>query len=133
MAKVKGYIGKEAYKTIIEKRQHVIISDEPESLGGKDEGMSPTDLLGASLVSCSCITMRMYAERKGWEIEKIAVEVDVRIDIKSGETTIEKLVSIDGDITDDDRSRLFKIASACPVHKLLAKSATITSTLIHEE
>lgn len=130
MAKVTGINGKEPYKTQITKKQHTIISDEPTSLGGQDLGMSPVDLLASSLVSCSCITMRMYAERKAWDVQEILVDVDVNLDIKTGTCTIVKFVTIKGNLSIDERSRLFKIASMCPVHKLLAQTATITSELV---
>lgn len=129
MAFVTGILNQENYTTILNGGQHTIISDEPEKLGGKDEGMSPTELLAASLTSCSCITMKMYADRKGWSLEQLKVDVRVRLDIKTGDCTIEKTVYITGAVSEDDKSRLFKIASACPVHKLLARTAEITSTL----
>ncbi len=129
MSTVTGIINNNNYETIISNSHHTLISDEPTSLGGNNKGMSPTALLAASLTSCTCITMKMYADRKGWNIDKIKVDVSVKLDIKTGETTITKTVSIDANISDDEKSRLFKISSACPVHKLLAKSATIESTL----
>lgn len=132
MATVRGTIGKQPYKTVLTKRQHEIISDEPEVLGGQDIGMSPTDLLAASLVSCTCITMRMYAERKGWEVHDIKVTVQVQLDIKTGACSILKYITIIAPLGNAEKDRLFKIASACPIHKLLAQTATITSELLHE-
>lgn len=129
MAFVTGILEQENYTTVLHGRQHHLISDEPEKLGGKDTGMSPTELLAASLTSCSCITMKMYANRKGWTLKQLKVDVQVTLDIKTGDCHIEKTVYIEGDISTDDKARLFKIAGACPVHKLLAKTAEITSTL----
>jgi putative redox protein len=130
MAKVRGSIQNRNYKTILQHHSHQIVADEPTSLGGEDKGMSPTALLASSLSACSCITMKMYANRKGWEINDILVEVHVKIDIKTGDTYIVKHIKIDAPISNDDKSRLFKISSACPIHKLLAKSTNIESILV---
>ena len=57
-------------------REHRLTADEPEDAGGKDLGPSPEELLAASLASCTAITMQMYAERKGWDIGEVVVDVD---------------------------------------------------------
>jgi len=129
MAFVTGILEREQYTTMLNSRQHRIVSDEPEKLGGKDAGMSPTELLAASLASCTCITMKMYADRKGWSLQQLRTEVHVHLDIRTGDCNIEKTVYIEGTLTPEDKARLFKIAGACPVHKLLAKTSDITSTL----
>jgi putative redox protein len=65
MIKITARIGTELYKTEIESANNKIISDEPESAGGKDLGFAPKELLASSLAACTCITLRMYANRKG--------------------------------------------------------------------
>lgn len=106
---------------------HSLISDEPESAGGTDTGPSPTRLLAASLAACTAITVEMYADRKGWEVG--ALEVDV-------ETTYEGPVPTRFDVTlrpaeeldSDQLSKLLAIAAKCPVHKALAGETTVTVT-----
>ena len=65
MSKITAHTGNELYKTEIRSETNFIVSDEPESSGGKDLGFSPKELLAASLASCTGITLRMYANRKG--------------------------------------------------------------------
>jgi len=69
------HLGDQKYKTVMTAGNHELISDEPENVGGKDEGPDPYDYLLMALGSCSVITMKMYAERKKWPVEDIYVEV----------------------------------------------------------
>ena len=117
------------YTTTIEARNHLIIADEPLSLEGQDKGMTPTELMGASLASCTCITMKMYAERKGWDVS-IDVSVAVQYDYRTTEAVFDKEIAINGELSDADKERLLKIASSCPIHKLLLKSSVINTTLL---
>lgn len=120
---------KDQYTTTIEARGHHIIADEPASLEGQDKGMTPTELLGASLASCTCITMRMYAKRKGLEAD-INVMVDVHLDIKTTKATFKKYIKVHGDVSESDHDRLIKIASSCPIHKLLVQTSEITTIIL---
>src|ERR1041384_7052766 len=83
---VHGTIGKEKYQCTIEWRNGKIISDEPVTSGGKDTGPDPYALLLSSLASCTLITLRMYVDRKGWNIPEIAVNANMYQETKDAKT-----------------------------------------------
>jgi putative redox protein len=124
---VTATIGVEQYETSLNNGVHVVYSDEPTEIGGKDKGPSPGDFLRMSLASCTAITLRMYANRKGFEIEKIIVEV--RSEQLEGKTLFHRNVFVKGTITNEQREKLMKIANACPVHKVLENPIEISTTI----
>lgn len=105
---------------------HTLVVDEPAALGGTDTGPSPGRLLAASLASCTAVTIEMYAERKGWEIGAVEVEVEATYD-ESGHIakSYELTVKLPPGLDEEQRQRLFKVAAKCPVHKVLSGEATI--------
>jgi len=106
---------------------HRLQADEPGAAGGTDTGPSPTRLLGASLASCIAITVEMYANRKGWDVG--ALEVDVEMSYEGPvPTSFEVGVKLPGELDDEQRRRLLVIATKCPVHKVLAGEAHVTVT-----
>lgn len=108
------------YKTKIFAGGHFIYSDEPEALGGTDEGMTPGALLLASLGSCTAITIRMYADRKGIPLTHTKIELSIcPEDEMDKSTTITRKIEFTGDLTDQQRERLLQIADKCPIHKIL--------------
>ncbi|WP_207532411.1 OsmC family protein [Desertivirga arenae] len=117
----------EIYETDIVAGNHFFIADEPEEVGGQDEAPSPIDYLCASLASCKAITLRMYARRKGWNVESIRVEVKLRKteDPSFVVNSFFCKLEITGNLTDEQRSRMYKIAEACPVEKLLTQPIEI--------
>ena len=103
---------------------HRLRADEPGTIGGTDTGPSPTRLLGASLASCIAITVEMYAERKGWDLGP--VEVDVEIGYEGPvPTDFEVGLKLPAGLDDEQRRRLLVIATKCPVHKVLAGEAHV--------
>jgi putative redox protein len=118
------------YKTKIYAGGHFIYADEPASLGGTDEGISPAALLLASLGSCTAITMRMYADRKKYKLEAIKIELAISPEDQiDNSTTITKNITLTGDLTEEERARLLQIADKCPIHKMLSNPIKIeTST-----
>jgi len=76
-AKVSAKLGTDKYYTEITAGNHTIFTDEPESLGGKDRGLNPFELLASSLASCTSATLRMYIDRKGWAVPEILVDVEL--------------------------------------------------------
>ena len=106
--------GKTLYKTTIHAGDHVLISDEPLEHGGKDEGATPSELLLASLGACTAITLRMYANRKAWPLEKVEINLSIQKDMENGvlTTTISREISVEGDLTVEQRQRLLTIANA---------------------
>ena len=117
------------YQTIIRSGNHTIIADEPADQNGSDTGMSPYNLLLASLASCTAITLRMYIDKKMWAVDEIAVNLQL-FKNKSG-VLIESKLEFKGQLNDDQRKRLITIADACPIHKILAGSIVINTNL-HE-
>lgn len=120
--------GKEAYKTVIKTSDHELIADEPIDLGGKNSGPTPTDFLAASLASCTSITLRMYANRKEWEIEDIQVTVVLNNEDKAN-PTLDRTIALIGDLDESQQKRMLTIANACPLHKLLERGIKINTTL----
>lgn len=109
------------YKTKVFSGGHFIYADEPEDIGGTDEGMPPAALLLASLGSCTAITIRMYADRKGYPLETIKVELGINPEDEIDKsTTITRQITFTGDLSDEQRQRLMQIAEKCPIHKLLS-------------
>lgn len=128
--KAKATIREEKFRTQIETDDHNFIADEPIDLGGNDLGPNPGEFLSTALASCSVITMKMYAERKGWELEEAIVEVDYERDAKENTTRFTKKVELKGNLDEEQRKRLFEIAARCPIHRSLENPVEINSELI---
>ena len=117
-------IGAQNYRADIAIRTHALIADEPAALGGQDLGPTPMEMVAGALGACTSVTLRMYAQRKGWDLQ--SVDVDVAIDFKA--MSIARTVKLTGTLDAEQRARLFQIADACPVHKLLANAVPATTT-----
>jgi putative redox protein len=102
---------------------HRIRVDEPEELGGDDQGPSPQRLLAGALAACTAITIEMYAKRKEWEIG--AVEVDCEYDSPepNSPTKFRLTLKLPSDLSQEQVERLGAIAAKCPVHRTLAGEA----------
>jgi putative redox protein len=117
--------------------EHRFLADEPESVGGFDAGPSPYDLLAAALGTCTSMTIRMYADRKRWPVRRIAVEVshdkvhgdDASSDRPARLDRFTRVLRVDGDLDDEQRTRLVEIADKCPVHRTLHQSSLIETHL----
>lgn len=126
--KVKASLGTEKYYTEVIAGENKLITDEPIEQGGGNKGFNPYEILATSLAGCTAATLRMYIDRKGWNIPHINVEVDLenypqtrtaqftRV-IDFGETKIEEYL----------RDKISKIADACPVHKILTNNIEIAT------
>lgn len=133
MLTVSVVLGRAYYQTRVSAGKHVIIADEPEALGGGDEGMDPFELLLASVGSCTAITLRMYADRKSWPLESIQIDLSLKQKDDKSETCIEKNILFSGDLTREQKERLMRIADKCPTHQVLTHPVHITSILKDEQ
>jgi putative redox protein len=107
------------YRHEIAIRNHGLSADEPTEHGGQDAAPSPQELLAASLASCTAITMEMYAQRKGWELPDVEVQVDYQPAERGCPTRFELVMKVPADVPDDQVQRLMTIAAKCPVHRVL--------------
>lgn len=124
-------IGRDRYTTIITAGGHDLVSDEPRDLEGQDAGPTPYGFLLAALGACKTITARMYADRKGWDLE--AVHVELRHDRVTGDEQHEIIsvkIHLSGNLTDEQRTRIKEIAGRCPVHRTITGDLRIQSQLV---
>lgn len=123
--------GTEPYATTIVAGKHIFLSDEPVDHGGADKGPKPHDLLISALASCTCITVSMYAFRKGWKLEGVNADVSMdRITENGLQTTSTQIkMTFLGALDPEQIERLLNIAGKCPVHKTLAPAMTIEISL----
>ena len=108
-----------AYQHDIRVRDHVVVADEPQDVGGDDTGPSPQELLAASLASCTAVTMEMYAQRKGWDLGAVEVDCQYTPAERGCPTRFELVVRLPDGMDDEQVKRLMQIAAKCPVHRTL--------------
>lgn len=130
------------FTTLIKAGKHSLTADEPESVGGDDFGPNPYDLVASGLAACTAMTIKMYADRKEWKLEQIDVHVKHEKqhskdceDCSDGKARIDhfhRSIEIEGDVTQDQCSRLLEIANKCPVHKTLETQSFIDTKLQRE-
>lgn len=131
---VAGEIGREKYRCTVTWRNGKFIADEPESAGGKDLGPDPFTLLLSSVASCILVTLRMYIDRKGWDIPEISVQTNMFQTITDEKTTtiIDEDVKFLSPVTDEQREKLLSIAKACPISKIVQGDVTIRTFVFNE-
>lgn len=123
-------INREGHKftnDIYSKTNH-FVADEPRSLKGDDLGMNPYEILLSSLGACTSMTMRMYADRKGFDLKDIKVNLThekVQLDEKSWQDVIHKHIEIAGNLSDEEKQKVLEIAERCPVNKTLQSDIKI--------
>jgi putative redox protein len=127
MARAHATIGTKRYAVRIDAAGHGIIADEPTSNGGGNVGPDPYDLLLSSLAACTAITLRMYADRKEWKVRAIAV--DLHFIRENKEERIERKITLDGGLSDEQRARIAEIAEKTPVTLTLKRGLPITTEL----
>lgn len=115
------------YAVDVEARNHRLVGDEPETGGGRDAGPAPYELLLASLGACTAITLKMYADRKGWRLT--SARVDLKHRNRDGRSEIERVLTLAGDLDGAQRARLADIAERTPVTLTLKGGADIATRL----
>ncbi len=131
-------IGDTGFRTEVLANGHSLVADEPRSVGGDNTGPTPYDLLVASLGACTAMTLRMYADRKDWDLRAVTVRLhhakvhaeDCDCDTKAAGRIdkIKRLIRLEGNLSDEQRSRLIEIAERCPVHRTLEEGTVVVST-----
>lgn len=131
--------GAVGYTTDIKAGRHYLTGDEPESVGGNDFGPTPYDFLAASLGTCTGMTLRMYADRKKWDVQNITVHLqhskEYPADYKTAKNKkvkidkIERILEIEGNLDEKQRKRLLEIADKCPVHRTLHGDIVVETKL----
>jgi putative redox protein len=109
------------YQCVVEWRNGKFLSDEPEETEGQDSGPDPFTLLLSSIATCTLITLRMYIDRKGWDIPAIAVNANL-FQILSDEklqTTIDRDIIFKSEVAEEQQLKLRDIASRCPISRLM--------------
>jgi len=136
---VRVSIGKDHYHTDIAAGRHMLVADEPEGVGGTDHGPDPYALLLSAIGACKAITVRMYADRKGWPLDRLAIDLSHQRqhardceDCEQEEgmiSVIDCTLTADGDLSNEQRARLTEIANMCPVHKTITGANHIRTRL----
>jgi putative redox protein len=132
-------VGAAGYTSSVQAGRHYLIADEPVSLGGADLGPGPYAYLLAALGACTAITLRMFADRKGWPLEAVTVHLRHRkihaADCATCETQeelvdlIERELEISGELDPAQRARLAEIADRCPVHRTLHNTIEVRTSV----
>ena len=132
-------LGKEGYTTKIIAGTHPIIADEPIDIGGADIGPTTYQLLGSALAACTSMTLRMYADIKKWDLQKVEVEVErskvhaedwADCEDKNAKVDrFERRITVTGGLDKKQKERLLYIANRCPVHRTLQSDIIIATEL----
>lgn len=127
---ITGHIGSQKYLCTISWRNGQLIMDEPVSNGGKDLGPDPYSTLLASLASCTLATLRMYIDRKGWDIPEINIAINASQELDGEfETVFSRHITFSTDVSTEQKEKLIVIANKCPVSKILKGKITINTQL----
>lgn len=126
--------GNGPYGQFITSGHHVMGADEPVELGGRDTGADPYELLLSALGACTAMTVRMYANRKDLRLDRIRVQLRhvQRAAGKDIKDRFERVISLDGQLSTEERRRLLEIAERCPVSQTLQRSSEISSLLAED-
>jgi putative redox protein len=119
------------FTTFINTQNHGIIADEPKSVGGFDFGMAPFELVSAGLAACTGMTLKLYAERKKWDLQEVYTYVNHSKEVIEGENkdVFAKSLELVGNLDEKQKEKLRVIAAKCPVHKTLQQSSTIKTEI----
>ncbi|WP_256774222.1 MULTISPECIES: OsmC family protein [unclassified Stenotrophomonas] len=114
------------YRHRIHSGAHELIADEPTTLGGQGAGMAPFDLYLAALSACTAITLRMYAEKKGWALGEFRAELSSARDA-AGKLVVHRILHASATLSDAQWQRLLEVVEKTPVTLVMREGASITS------
>ena len=127
VTRARGVLAGAAYETRITAGRHALSSDEPEAAGGADAGPAPFALVLSGLIACTAITLRMYAERKGITLRSVTVDATYH---HEGEGSyVDRVLTIDGDLEEAQRTRMAEIAERTPVTLALKAGMDVRTRL----
>lgn len=121
----KAPIGKLAQH--IEVNQHVVLTDVPNASGGDDLAPDPHDFLDGAYAACTALTLKMYANHKGWPLDN--ADVEVTHEESPGHYHLQRKVTLHGNLSEEQRQRLLEIANKCPIHRVLTGEITTHTEL----
>jgi putative redox protein len=105
------------------------LADEPTEVGGLGSGPNPYDLLCSALGACTVMTLRLYADRKGWKLARTRVRVLHHSNGLNARDRFAREISLEGELSEDQRRRLLEIAGRCPVHLTLERGSDVVTVL----
>jgi putative redox protein len=137
---VTAVTGAAGFRTVVHTRGFSFVADEPASAGGTEQGPTPYDLLAAALAACTGMTLRMYADRKGWPLGEVTVRVahdrvhaEDCATCETEEGHVDRLtrrIALSGPLTDEQRTRLLQIADRCPVHRSIHAEIHVLTEMV---
>lgn len=114
---------------VVRSSGYALLADEPKSVGGLGSGPDPYGLLAGALGACTAMTIRLYAERQGWPLDRVQVTVQHHKASLEARDLFERAIYLEGPLDEDQRTRLLEIAERCPVHKTLDRGSDIRTSL----
>lgn len=127
-----GENGLGRYQQSVRIGRHSLLADEPVAVGGEDAGPAPYDYLLAALGACTSMTLRMYAEIKKLPLNAINVELThekIEVEGQGKVDRIERTITLEGDLSPEQRARMLEIANKCPMYRTLRSEIRIDSSL----
>ena len=106
------------------------LADEPVAVGGLGAGPNPYDLMSAALGSCTAMTLRLYADRKAWPLERVRVRVAHARATLNARDRFDREIILEGDLDETQRAKLLDIANRCPVHATLERGADVATVML---
>jgi len=127
------------FRTDIEVGGHHLVVDEPVAVGGADDGPTPYEMLLAGLGACTAMTLRIYADRRKWPLERARISLRHRkvhaqdcVDCENKPAkmdVVDRIVTLEGALTEEQRAKLLEIAERCPVHQTLRGPIQVNTQL----
>jgi uncharacterized OsmC-like protein len=125
------------FRTKVDVGGHQLVVDEPIPVGGSDQGPSPYEMLLAGLGACTAMTLRIYADRRKWPLErarvtlqhhKVHVQDCIDCDRKAAKMdVVDRIITLEGDLNEEQRAKLMEIAERCPVHQTLQNKIQVNT------